>query len=151
MNIPIFIFSNMIDMHNGYACKVFKYGCLEDHKLISQNKNNTSTIQNKVTCEGIEPKFFINLWRTLPIATQVSYPNHNPTKTNHKINHFQLVIVQRSQLLQTSHSSPLPNNLPLLNISSNLHLVCNYGMGHQGNFSPPWWSNPCSPPINDNI
>jgi hypothetical protein len=30
-----------------------------------------------------------------------------------------------------------------------LHLVCNYGMGHQGNFSPPWWSNPCSPRINN--
>jgi hypothetical protein len=55
MNIPIFSFWNMMDMHNGYACKIFKYGCLEDYKLISQNKNNTSTIQNKVTSKGIEP------------------------------------------------------------------------------------------------
>jgi len=39
---------------------------LEDYRLIFQNKNNPSKIQNKVTCKGIEPQFFINLWRTLP-------------------------------------------------------------------------------------
>ncbi len=50
-----FSFRNMTHMHKGYACKIFKSGCLEDYKLISQNKNNISKIQNKVTCRGIEP------------------------------------------------------------------------------------------------
>jgi hypothetical protein len=35
MNIPIFSFWNMMDMHNGYGCKIFKSSSLEDYKLIS--------------------------------------------------------------------------------------------------------------------
>jgi hypothetical protein len=37
----------MMDMHKGYTCKIFKFGFLEDYKLISQNKNNTTKIQSK--------------------------------------------------------------------------------------------------------
>jgi hypothetical protein len=81
MNIPIFNFWNMTDMHNGYACKIVKYGCLEDYKLISQNKNNTSTIQKKVTSKGIEPSFFINLWRTLPNRNTNFLPQSHPHKS----------------------------------------------------------------------
>jgi len=80
MNIPIFSFWNMVDMHKGYVCKIFKFGCLKDYKLIEQHKNNTSKIQNKVTCKGIEPQFYEELWKTLPNCNTSFLPQPQPHK-----------------------------------------------------------------------
>ncbi len=145
MNITIFSFWK----HGKYAQRLlcmqnFQIWLLErlQDNLAKQKKHK----QNPKQCRGIEPQFYEELWKTLPNWSNLC-PNHTPTKTNHKINHCQLAIIQSSQLLQSSHSSPLLKNLPFPSIFSNLHLVCNCGMGHQANFSPLWWSDPCSPHV----
>jgi hypothetical protein len=60
---------------------------------------------------------------------QLQHKFLSPTKPPTKLI-IKLAIVQRSQLLQASHNSPLPKNVPLFSILSNLHLVCNCGVGH---------------------
>jgi hypothetical protein len=39
-------------------------------------------IQNKVSCEKIEPYFYEDV-ELCPIATQIAYPNHTLTQTHH--------------------------------------------------------------------
>ncbi len=96
--------------------------------LAKQKQHKQNPKQSNL--QGIVVLHMKNYERLYPIVRQVSCRNHAPTKTNHKINHCQLAIVQRSQLLQASHNSTLPKNVPLLSIPSNLHLVYNCGVGH---------------------
>ncbi len=36
----------------------FYFCCLQEYNLVYNSKNNTNKIQNKVSCEGVEPQFF---------------------------------------------------------------------------------------------
>ncbi len=107
-----------------YAQKIcisnFQFYC-----LIEKTYNNSLTFQNKsnmnkfmLVCGGIEPKF----QSTFCNCSTSSLPHPHPTQnTNlaqpHKINHHQLLILQKSYVLQLNYNSFMPNTFLLSSIA----------------------------------
>jgi hypothetical protein len=59
MNNLVFNFQNMMDMHKGYAYQNFNF--ITYQKKIISVQPSMNKIQNKVTCEKIEPQFYEEL------------------------------------------------------------------------------------------